>query len=101
MEVTEAKVSKFLEPPSFIGENKNFETYQKDLKRWTMLTTIEVDKQALMVMHFLDGHVSGIKEKINESIDERVLESKEGIQALLTFFEEIYKKDSLADGYEK
>ena len=95
------KMSKFLEPPSFIGENKNFETYQKDLKRWTMLTTIEVDKQALMVVHFLDGHVSGIKEKIDESMDEKVLASKEGIQALLTFFEEIYKKDSLADGYEK
>ena len=94
-------MSKFLEPPSFIGENKNFETYQKDLKRWTMLTTIEVDKQALMVVHFLDGHVSGIKEKIDESMDEKVLASKEGIQALLTFFEEIYKEDSLADGYEK
>ena len=34
-------MSKSLEPPSFINDSKSFETYEKDLKRWSMLTLID------------------------------------------------------------
>ena len=94
-------MSKILEPPSFINESKNFETYERDLKRWSLLTNIPKPKQALMVLHYLDGDPSGIKEKVDEEISEEVLLSERGIEALLEFFKKVYKRDSLADGFEK
>ena len=95
------KMSKNIEPPSFISENKSFDTYKKDLERWAVLTTLPADKQALLVVHYLDGDPSGIKEKIDEAIEEDTLRSANGIKALIEFFEKIYKKDSLADGFDK
>ena len=94
-------MSRFIEPPGFISESKSFETYQKDLERWALLTSVEEEKQALMVLHYLDGHKSGIKEKVDAQIEEKDLQKKDGIQTLLKFFEKIYKKDSLADGFDK
>ena len=94
-------MSRFIEPPGFISETKSFETYQKDLKRWALLTSVEKEKQALMVLHYLDGHKSGIKEKVDAQIEETDLQEEDGIQTLLKFFEKIYKKDSLADGFDK
>ena len=95
------KMSKFLEPPSFISETKSFETYKKDLTRWAMLTSVAAEKQALMVLHCLDGDPSGIKDKVDEAVEEEKLNCSDGIKNLLEFFEKTYKKDSLADGFEK
>ena len=94
-------MSKFIEPPSFINDLKSFETYKKDLSRWALLTSVEKKMQALMVLHFLDGHPSGIKDKVDAEVDEEKLQSDDGIKTLLEFLEKIYKKDSLADGFEK
>jgi hypothetical protein len=94
-------MSKFLEPPSFISETKSYETYEKDLKRWALLTSVDETKQALMVVHYLDGDPSGIKDKIDSEIDDKNLQTKEGIEPLLAFFKKIYQKDSLADGFDK
>ena len=66
-----------------------------------MLTSVPQEKQALMVLHFLDSDPSGIKDKIDEEVTEDDLQSKDGIKKLLNFFEKIYKKDSLADGFDK
>ena len=94
------KMSKNIEPPSFISENKSFDTYKKDLERWAVLTTLPADKQALLVVHYLDGDPSGIKEKIDEAIEEDTLRSANGIKALIEFFEKIYKKDAVDTAYE-
>ena len=94
-------MSKLIEPPSFISETKSFETYKKDLERWAMLTTLDKTKQALLVVHMLDGDPSGIKEKIDENIEEEDLNSEDGIANLLEFLKSIYEKDSLSDGFEK
>ena len=95
------EMSRLIEPPGFISETKSFETYKKDLARWAMLTTLDETKQALLVVHLLDGDPSGIKEKIDEGVPDDDLKSKDGITKLLTFLEGIYKKDSLSDGFEK
>ena len=94
-------MSKILEHPSFISETKSLETYSKDLKIWALLTSVANEKQALMVFHYLDGDPSGIKEKVDVQIEEETLQSEDGLNKLLEFFETIYKKDSLADGFEK
>ena len=76
-------MSKFLEPPSFISETKSYETYEKDLKRWALLTSVNETKQALMVVHYLDGDPSGIKDKIDSEVIDEKLQCKEGIATLL------------------
>ena len=95
------EMSKLIEPPSFISETKSFETYKKDLERWALLTTLDPAKQALLVVHLLDGDASGIKEKIDEGVSDDDLKSTDGISKLLEFFKSIYEKDSLSDGFEK
>ena len=95
------KTSPILEPLEFVSESKKFCEYKKDLKRWSLLTNVPKAKQALMVLHYLDGDPSGIKEKVDAEIEEDVLYTEQGIEALLQFFKKIYKRDSLADGYEK
>ena len=86
----DSDMSWFIEPPGFISETKSFETYQKDLKRWALLTSVEKEKQALMVLHYLDGHKSGIKEEVDGQINVTDLQEEDGIQILLKFFEKIY-----------
>ena len=62
-------MAKVLDPSPFISEKKSFDTYKKDLEKWGLLTTIEKKKQALMVLHYLDGHLSRIKDKVDGQVD--------------------------------
>ena len=75
-------------------------TYEKDLKRWVLLTSVNETKQALMVVHYLDGDPSGIKDKIDSEVKDEKVQCKEGIATLLDFLKKIYQ-DSLADGFDK
>ena len=90
-----------LEPPSFISERKSFETYKRDLERWSKLTDVKPELQAILVIHYLDGDPSGVKEKIDNGIEEEDLNTERGIEVLLNFLANIYKKDAIADAFEK
>ena len=90
-----------IEPPSFISETKSYETYKRDLERWCLLTSLDKKVQAVMVVHCLDGDPSGIKDKIDAGITDAELQSEDGVQVLLEFLEKIYKKDTLADSFDK
>jgi hypothetical protein len=92
---------KLREPPAFISETKSFATYKRDLKRWAKLTDLEDDQKADMVVHCLDGHSSGIKEKIDTQMEEAKLSCDEGIDNLLKFLEGVYEVDEWSDSYEK
>ena len=91
----------FLEPPTFISENKPFEIYQQDLRRWSRLTSLDKKLQAEMVVYKLENHPSNIQEKITTQLGEELVDNEDGIEKLLTFLEGIYKKDSMADAWEK
>ena len=56
-----------LELPSFISERKSFETYKRDLERWSKLTDVEPELQAVLVVYYLDGDPSGMKEKMKRN----------------------------------
>ena len=47
-------LANFLEPPSFVGKDKIFSVYEKDLLRWARLTTLKPELQAEMVVHRLE-----------------------------------------------
>ena len=85
-------MSNLREPPAFISTKKTYATYEKDLKRWTTLTTLAPEKQANMVIHYIPDD-NPIKEKIE-------LSCKEGITNLLKFLAEIYKTDDMGEAYD-
>ena len=92
---------KVREPPAFISETKSFATYKRDLTRWAKLTDLEDDQKADMVLHCLDGHPSGIKDKIDTQMTEAELSCDDGIKNLLEFLEGVYEVDEWSDSYEK
>ncbi len=90
-----------IQPPSFVSESKTYAEYVDDLKRWCRLTKIEKKLQAEMVVLHLDGHPSRIKEKIVTKIGETLVDDEDGITKLITFLDTIYKKDDMADVFDK
>ena len=90
-----------LEPPSFISETKSFEAYKRDVNRWSQLTEVKVELQALLIVHYLDGHSSCAKEKIDNGVPEEKLSCKDDVKNLLAFLENIYKKDTISDAFDK
>ena len=53
--------------------------------------------QAEWVLLNLDGHPSGIKDKIQESIGESLEENEDGIEAIITFLKTIYDVDEFRE----
>ena len=49
-----------LKTPEFISENKSLATYERDLKRWSRLTTLKKNQQAEWIVLHLEGHPLGI-----------------------------------------
>ena len=88
-----------MEPQAFISIKKTYATYEKDLKRWTTLTTLAPEKQANMVIHFIPDD-DPIKEKIDTQMTDEELSCKEGITNLLKFLAEIYKTDDMGEAYD-
>ena len=52
------------EPPTFISETKSYAAYKTDLKIWSRITGVPKKNQAEVVVYGLEGHPTGIKEKI-------------------------------------
>lgn len=89
-----------LKTPDFVSEKKSFKTYEKDLRLWSRLTTVAKKNQAEWIVLNLDGHPSGIKDKIQTSIGESLKKNKDGIEALITFLKTIYDLDEFRDCYD-
>ena len=84
-----------IEPPAFISETRSYAEYKADLKLWSRITTLAPDVQAEMVVYRLAGHSSGIKEKIQIQIGEKLEGNKEGMNELIKFLDTIYAKDDM------
>ena len=93
-------MSQYIQPPYFISDVKTYSEYKEDLKRWSRLTSLEKKLQAEMVVYFLDGHPSQIKEKIVTHFGDK-LQADTGIKDLLEFLDSIYGKDDMSDVWDK
>ena len=69
-----------LEPPSFISANKSYAQYEKDLKQWSRLTSLDKKLQAELVVYKLENHESKIKEKITTQIGDQLEGKEDGIE---------------------
>ena len=93
------KMTNLMEPPAFISKKKTYATYEKDLKRWTTLTTLAAEKQANMVIHYIPDD-DPIKEKIDTQMTEAQLSCTDGIKNLLAFLAGTFKCDDMGDAYD-
>ena len=93
--------SKCFEPPAFISKTKTYSTYKADLKRWSRITSVEKKLQAEVVVYNLEGHPSGIKEKIEVKIGSELENNEDGIERLLKFLDTIYQQDEMSDAWVK
>ena len=89
------------EPPSFVSNTKSYATYKADLKRWSRITGIDKKLQAEVVVYSLDGHKSGIKEKIEVAIGDRLVDNEDGINELISFLDGIYQQDEMSEAWLK
>ena len=94
-------MSRIIEPPAFISDNKSYAEYKKDLERWSRICGVEKKLQAEIVVYRLDGHPSRIKDKITTQIEDKLEGNENGIKELITFLDTIYTKDDMADTWEK
>ena len=98
----EANMAKIcFEPPTFVSETKSYATYKDDLYRWSRITSVPAKQQAEVVVYGLEGHPSGIKEKITTKIGKDIEDAPDGIKKLVEYLDTIYKKDEMADAWTK
>ena len=89
------------EPPAFISETKTYSTYKYDLKMWSRITSVPKASQAEVVVYGLEGHPTGIKEKIIVSIGDSLENAENGIDLLITFLDGIYQEDDMSAAWTK
>jgi hypothetical protein len=90
-----------LEPPAFISEKKSYSAYKKDLRMWSRITNVPKTSQAELVVYGLEGHPSGIKEKVIVNIGESLENAADGIDLLINFLDSIYKEDDMSAAWTK
>ena len=101
VKVSITKMSKVLEPPAFVSDDKSYAEYKVDLQRWSRICGVEKKLQAEMVVYRLDGHPSRIKEKVNTQLGTKLEDNDEGMKELIAFLDGIYLKDTMADAWDK
>lgn len=89
------------DPPQFITDASGYADYKRKLERWSRITKVEKAKQAEVVLYHLEGHPSGIQEKIDASIGDELVDNDDGLALLIAFLDRIYAKDEMADAWEK
>ena len=90
-----------VEPPTFISDKKSYAAYKKDLLMWSRITRVAKTSQAEVVVYGLEGHPTGIKEKIIVNIGDQLENAEDGIQRLITFLDSIYKEDDMSAAWTK
>ena len=90
-----------IEPPAFVSERKTYAEYNEDLRRWARLTLLDKKIQADMVVYRLDGHPSGVKEKIVTQVGSEIEGKEDGVEKLIEFLDTIYSKDDMADAWDR
>ena len=88
-------------PPDFIVDAAEYPEYKKKLLRWARITKIEKSNQAEVVLYHLEGHPSGIQEKIDTALGKEVEDKDDGLQKLVTFLDSIYGEDKMTEAWRK
>ena len=88
-------------PPSFVSDKKSYAEYKADVEMWSRITSLDAKVQAEMIVYRLEGDPSNIKEKIQTQIGDKLKDNENGIKVLLEFLDGIYKKEEMADAWDR
>ena len=75
--------------------------YKKKLERWARITKTEKRLQAETVVYHLEGHPSGIQEKIDTAIGSAIENEEDGMKKLIDFLDGIYGEDPMSEAWTK
>ena len=60
-------------PPEFINDASEYPEYKRRLKRWSRITKVDKSQQAEVVVYLLEKHPSGIQDKINTALGDKIV----------------------------
>ena len=97
-------MSSYKTPPSFISASKSYSQWTTEINVWNDVTEIPGAKRGLVVALSLPIEDEllkvGIRERVFGEIDMDKLKSDNGIEELIKFLDQFYKKDDLTGAYE-
>ena len=88
-------------PPKFMDDMSGYPEYKKSLLRWSRISKVPENKQAEVVLYHLEGHPSGIQEKIDTALGAEVEDKVDGLTKLIAFLDTIYAEDVMAEAWRK
>ena len=88
-------------PPKFIDDASGYPEYRKNLLRWSRISKVENEKQAEVVLYHLQGHPSGIQEKIDTALGDQVEDKADGLKKVVDFMDTIYAEDDMTTAWTK
>ena len=81
------------EPPKFFDDASGYQEYKFNLQRWSRITKTDKKQQAELVLYHLQGHPSGIQQKIDTTLGQDVIDKEDGLKKLIDYLDEIYAED--------
>ena len=88
-------------PPKFIDDASGYPEYRKNLLRWSRISKVENEKQAEVVLYYLQGQPSGIQEKIDTALGDQVEDKADGLKKVVDFMDTIYAEDDMTTAWTK
>ena len=90
----------FQKPPAF-GEDKPYSRYVEELRGWTYITDVEKKKQGMAIALSLpEDDKNQIRDKVFNEIDMDLLKDEDGVETIIKFLDDVFKKDELSEVYE-
>ena len=90
-----------INPPDFIDDASGYPEYKKKLLRWSRITKVPANKQAETVLYHLEGHPSGIQEKLDTALGTEVEDKDDGLTKVIKFLDDIYAEDEMSMAWSK
>ena len=88
-------------PPDFIKDACEYPEYKRKLQRWSRLTPVDAKQQAEVVVYHLDKHPSGIQDKIDTALGDKIVDKDDGMTQLLAYLDGIYGEDDMMEAWKK
>ena len=88
-------------PPKFIDDVAEYAEYKNKLKRWSRITKVEQKQQAEVVLYHLEGHSSGIQQKIDTALGDDIVDKEDGMTKLIEYLDTIYQEDEMTNMWTK
>ena len=89
-----------VEPPKFMDDASGYPEYKKKLLRWSRITKVPKVQQAEVILYHLDGHPSGIQDKVDTYLGDDVQE-EDGLDKLIAYLDSIYSEDPMSEAWAK